>query len=484
MTKVLFFGTHPNQFNGYSKVVYELMKCMSKMNDIQLTVYGFQNFYENQNHRPEMPSNVFVYDAFANERPKNMGFGVTEVQDFVNLNNPDVCIVYNDMIVISNIVNELKKIPNRKFKIITYVDQVYLNQKKVFIDFINNNSDVSILFTEYWKENILQQGLKTPAYALPHGFNPQAFYPIPKDIARRYFGIPQDDFIILNLNRNQPRKRWDICLKAFAELVSRNMDKPIKMVIATALIGAWNLIEIYERELSKRNITLEKGIQHIITIDNPQRITDEETNILYNVADIGINTCDGEGFGLCNFEQAGIGIPQVIPRLGGFIDYFNDENSILIDPSMAYYVDTTRDSVCGEALLIAYNDVVDAIETYYGDQNLRQKHGQSVREKILKNYAWSDIAEKLRQIIQEHTPSGVQEMKKDVSELVDDVEKIDTSDLEKFSTHPPPAPAPAPALQSDTKSSDEKEKSPEEKARICKEIEEMKQKLDTMLKSI
>jgi len=30
----------------------------------------------------------------------------------------------------------------------------------------------------------------------------------------------------------------------------------------------------------------------------------------YIIADIGINTCDGEGFGLCNFEQAGIGIPS------------------------------------------------------------------------------------------------------------------------------------------------------------------------------
>ena len=42
---------------------------------------------------------------------------------------------------------------------------------------------------------------------------------------------------------------------------------------------------------------------------------------MYNVGDIGINTCDGEGFGLCNFEQAGVGVPQIVPKVGGFLDF-------------------------------------------------------------------------------------------------------------------------------------------------------------------
>jgi len=31
-------------------------------------------------------------------------------------------------------------------------------------------------------------------------------------------------------------------------------------------------------------------------------LSDFDINVLYNVADLGINTADGEGFGLCNFE--------------------------------------------------------------------------------------------------------------------------------------------------------------------------------------
>lgn len=32
-------------------------------------------------------------------------------------------------------------------------------------------------------------------------------------------------------------------------------------------------------------------------------MNDFDINVLYNVADVGINSADGEGFGLCNFEQ-------------------------------------------------------------------------------------------------------------------------------------------------------------------------------------
>jgi hypothetical protein len=36
-----------------------------------------------------------------------------------------------------------------------------------------------------------------------------------------------------------------------------------------------------------------------------------------------------EGFGLCNFEHAALGIPQVVPRIGGFLDFFDDSGNCM-----------------------------------------------------------------------------------------------------------------------------------------------------------
>ena len=401
---VLFFGTHPQQFNGYSKVVYELVKCndVFKNQNIKFSVYGFQKFYDNPLHRRDLPQDVDVYNAFEHENPKNQGFGFTEVRKYVNEVKPDVCIIYNDMMVQHNVITQIKEAQKEdglKCKIIGYIDQVYLHQKKEFIDFANTTMDHAILFTSYWEKNIVDQGLTIPTSYLPHGINPNTYFPVPQKLARKFFNVPEDAFIVMNLNRNQPRKRWDTCLKAFAELVSRHRNSNIKLLIATSVNGAWNLMEIYERELKKRSIALEEGMKHIVLMDNPQMLTDEQTNILYNVADVGINTCDGEGFGLCNFEQAAIGIPQIVPNIGGFLEFFDDNSACLIEPIMNYYVDSTRDSVCGEAQLCDYGDFTQALEDLYLNKQLRDNISKQGRRHIVTNYPWKDIALKLSEIV-------------------------------------------------------------------------------------
>ena len=435
MTRVLFFGTHPKQFNGYSKVVYEISNLLCKKKDIELGIFGFQNYYQNGNHRKDIANEIVVYDAFANEEPKANGFGIANITKYVQEFKPDVCIVYNDVLVITQVLQKLHEIPaqERKFKIVAYIDQVYLNQKKEFIKILNEKVDYAWAFTPYWMKCIKDQGLTIPVEYIQHGFNPNIYYPIPKEIARAYYGIRNEDFIILNLNRNQPRKRWDICLKAFAEVVHRHPNDPIKMMIATENQGAWNLMEIFERELIKRNMTLEDGMKHIIMFENPQRVTDEETNILYNIADVGINTCDGEGFGLCNFEQAALGIPQIVPNLGGFLDFLNEGCAMLIEPKMAYYVDNTRDMVCGEALLCDYSDYADAIIDYFLNRSVMVQHGQDARRRILKHYSWQNIVDKIYGEIQKicFTPSV-----NEIASLNSDIEKIDINSLAFLNEEP------------------------------------------------
>jgi hypothetical protein len=130
-------------------------------------------------------------------------------------------------------------------------------------------------------------------------------------------------------------------------------------------------------------------------------------NILYNVADIGLNTCDGEGFGLCNFEQAAIGIPQLVPAIGGFRDFFDKDTAIMIQPKWSYYVESTRDAVGGEGQICDIEDIVSALEMYYGDSDFRKKIGANAREKICKNYTWVGMAEKLRAVFKEYAPQPV-----------------------------------------------------------------------------
>jgi glycosyltransferase involved in cell wall biosynthesis len=382
-------------------VGYNLAKQLARRPDeIHLTVYGFQRFHNLPNHRTDYPSNVFEYDAFANENPKAHGFGIDQVKDFVTMNKPDICIVYNDVSVLSGVISKLIEVPNRKFKILTYLDQVYLTQKRHFVNFLNEHSDAIMCFTPFWEANAAKIGFTRPSCFLRHGFCRDSHYPIPKLLARRYFGLSKDDFIILNLNRNQPRKRYDTCLQAFALALSRlPADNNLKMVISTAPTGGWDLFEVYSRELSKYGIDMERGMRHLIMMQQPQNQTDDDVAFLYNVADLGINTCDGAGFELCNFQQAAIGIPQVVSHVGGLQDFFNESNTIVIKPKLTYYIDASRDSVGGEAEMCSSVDFADAILRYYHDPALMARHGKAAREKITSEYSWEMIADRLVNII-------------------------------------------------------------------------------------
>jgi glycosyltransferase involved in cell wall biosynthesis len=399
--RVLFFCTSYHSTNGYSYVGYEIAKTLAKRpEEIALTVYGFQRYHALPNHRTDYPSNVYEYDAFGNEKEKKHGFGIEEIKDFVTINRPDVCIVYNDCSILHQVISKLLQVPDRKFKIISYLDQVYLTQRPHYIQFLNQSCDAVMCFTPFWEKNAVKIGIARPTCFLRHGFNKDYHYPIPKDLARKYFGLSTDDFIIFNANRNQPRKRWDTCMQAFALLLSKLPESTdVKLLIATAPTGGWNLFEVFERELRKYDIPFERGFAHLIVMPHPQNVSDDEILFMYNAADVGINCCDGAGFELVNFQQGAIGIPQVASYVGGIMDYFDDSNAAVIRPKVSYHIDCSRDAVGGEAELCDYRDFAEAILRYYNDRDLMKLHGQRARAKIVSEYGWEGIGDRMINII-------------------------------------------------------------------------------------
>lgn len=433
--KVLLCGTHPKQFNGYSKVVFELANELAKYDDIDLTIFAFQNFYSEDDHTKErqLPDHVKIFDAFAREEKGGKGFGEKLIKDFVEELCPDIVIVYNDVIIVSWLLKQLSQIKDKiPFKIVPYIDLVYQNEKKSYIDFISKESDAIIAFTDHWKSELIAQEYNKPIHVLKHAFNKDNYFPIPKHIARKYFDINPDDFIILNLNRNQPRKRWDLCIQAYIKFISKHRNDKIKLLVMTNVIGSWDLIQLMKFEGKKYDMGVGELKNFFTFIQNPQKISDAEINVMYSVADIGWNTCDGEGFGLCNFEQAGVGKPQIIPNIGGFKDFFNQNNSLLIEPTIGIYGDTSKDACGGYQELCSIDSYVDALETYYSNRELLNAHGKQARSDILK-YRWHEQASVLRDIILEETSelypdkSSSEDLMNSINEMLEAADATDNT---------------------------------------------------------
>jgi len=402
-TRIMLCGTYPiGTSNGYSKVVYYICKYLQKYDDIQLTVYGFQNVNNTNgsNIRNDL-DNVILYDVLANENPKRNGFGEKEIGDYLKKNPQDIIIIFNDSIITTALVGTLVKEcwdEKKNFKLISYMDQVYKYQKKEYIQILNTFFDGIITFTPYWEEIATKLGITKPLYNFPHGFDYNLYYPIPQTIARLYYNYSDDDFIILNLNRNQPRKRWDISIIAWANFLVMCYNKfkkisNLKLVVGTQINGYWDLMEVFNNEIRFTEIPWEEAKDTIVKIDNPQQLSDRDINILYNSCDIGLNTADGEGFGLCTFEGLGVGKPQVASYLGGMIEFLSDDYSFKIEPKSYIYLDHKSVGIGGKAELISPHECAEIFFKYYMDRNLLKKHGENARKHILTHYRWETLVE-------------------------------------------------------------------------------------------
>ena len=388
--KFMLVSTHLHQFTGYSKVAHNMVLELAKKPWLKITHFGFQKMPQvPPGYRP-YPSNVDVYDAADGEKPFQQGFGYQQLPDFIRRKEPNVVMIYNDLSVVARFLEEIRKsgIP-RNFKICVYCDQVYNTQLQPFLDILNRDADLVFTFTNGWKKCLKEQGITRPMDVITHGFDKDKFFPIPRELARKQMNLPLDRFVILNLNRNQPRKRYDILIMAFVELICKYPTKPIYLfcVCDKGEKGGWDLFGIYKRELMLRKVPIEMYADRLMISSVDMTFRDEDINMFYNAANVGINTADGEGWGLCNFEQMGVGVPQVVPDIGGFREFCTANNSVLIKPKNRYYLPMVYCPVGGEALACDPHDVCLALEEYVLNSSKVEEHGKVARETVLK-YNW------------------------------------------------------------------------------------------------
>ena len=387
--KVLIVSTHINQVNGYSKVTLNILQQLAAQPWISLVHFGTQKLANGDLGR-KYPTGVKVIDGTAMEKQKMAGFAFSELPGVITSEKPNIVLIYNDLSVICGYIEEIRKaIQNRFFGLWAYVDSNYKSQPQPLIDILNRDVERIFCFTKYWKDEIKSQGITRPVDVMNHGINTQMVRPIPKDLARQSLGLPKDVFLFSSMNRNTPRKRLDLLVMSFVKLIVRFPVKPIFMLVVADKgdKGGYQLFEIFSRELKLAGATTDTFGNRLLITSSNTCYKDDDINLLYNCADVGVSCAEGEGWGLCSFEQMSIGIPQIVPEIGGYTEYCNNNNSIMVKPKMRYYIPQVHNTVTGEAQIVDTEDVAKAMERYVFDEDLRKLHGKLAKEKI-SEYTW------------------------------------------------------------------------------------------------
>jgi glycosyltransferase involved in cell wall biosynthesis len=387
--KIMIVTTHINQVNGYSKVVHNILQQLSQHPWIEATLFGTQKM-TNADLGRKTPPGVRVIDGSAMEKQKKLGFAFSELPGVILAEKPDVVLIYNDLSVICGYIEELRKaIQSRFFRLWAYLDITYQAPPQHMIDIINRDVERIFCFTKSWKEALKAQGITRPVDVMNHGFDSKLIRPIPRELARQTLGLPKDIFLFTSLNKNIPRKRLDLLIMSFVRLIVKFPMKPIFMLIVSDKgdRGGYPLFEIFAREIKLLGASIDMFGNRLLITANATCYKDEDINLLNNCGNVGVSCAEGEGFGLCSFEQMAVGVPQIVPEINGYTEYCTPDNSTLVKPHSRYYVPMVQNIVTGEAQAVDPSDVAKAMEQYVFNEDLCKLHGKLAKETVAE-YTW------------------------------------------------------------------------------------------------
>ena len=208
---------------------------------------------------------------------------------------------------------------------------------------------------------------------IPCGFDPDELWPLEKECARTKIGLPEDEWMVLQLGRIVPRKGVDTAIRGFARFVKEN-DVPARMVI----VG----------DASKSpDPKLTPEIGRLLEIAAEEQVSDkmlfsgrrgrDEIRYYFSAADVFISTPWYEPFGITPVESMACGTPVIGARVGG-IKY------TILDGETGY--------------LVSPNDpaaVARRLAELHKDQKKHARFSKQAIKRVNEMFTWEKVASKL-----------------------------------------------------------------------------------------
>lgn len=323
-------------------------------------------------------------------------FGEDRIREIVERVRPDVVFTINDSWIINEQWRRIADLRSQLgFKFVGYYPMDSYEWYGGLLETLNE-WDAAICYTEFGAQETINAGSRVPITVIPHGMTQNQFYPIGKKEARKQLGLNENDFIVFNGNRNQFRKRLDITISGFAKFAVGRPDAKLYLHMGMKDQG-WDIMPLFAREMARQGLDPNNRIIMTTPHAHSPSVTVELLNTIYNVADVGVNTCKGEGWGLVNFEQAACQVAQVVPDHTSCKEIF--EGAGLLIRSLHADVDTNfgRIMPCPDD-----NHLAELLGKLYEDRDLLHDTAQACYNRVTDPcFNWDTIADQFDGVFQE-----------------------------------------------------------------------------------
>jgi len=396
--KLLYYGDL-GATTGFNNVSRNILDNLYKTGLFDITVLAVNNWGE-----PDPDQRRYtIFPAGNNNSPKKDPYGASRFQEILMKKNVefDIVFILQDTFVVSSYLEELmeksKRVLNNKFVSIFYfpIDGIPGQQWIKAASAV----DCPVTYTKFGHElcSKVYPPIARKLNVIPHGVNPEDFYPLPKEFSRDFRRevfktVPDIDnkFIFFRVDRNQPRKDYPRLLIAFKEFLRRHPGEAIlySHCMPRDPLGH----NLYD---TCNNIGLRDGVDVFFPnkLDVKNGYPTAVINKLYSMADCYITNSLGGGWELCNTESFATKTPIIGPRNTSFIELIgeNEERGYLANSGNNFnnYVSLINDLGVIRPLT-DLSSLVAKMEYVFNNREEAAEKAEAAYEWVINNLTWEN----------------------------------------------------------------------------------------------
>ena len=325
---VLFWGDNPAGITGFGKVIKNVIREVydSEKFIIDVLAIGYLGDPRPIDTYNGVEVKYDLYSPFEMGRQIDM-YGGGKLLSMLNSGRCDILFILQDTFILRTVIDQIIKVREslreqgkNEFVIVYYYP---IDNAKVPKDWINNvvsKVDIPVTYTNFAKKVSLENDPELKDIeVIYHGTDKELFQPYPQNIVesmrKTFWGQGYGErFIILNVNRNQPRKDLHRTFAVYSlvkKLFKDEPRQPYLYILANPGDIGGNIIEV----ASQYGLVWGKDwFSPDPARYNPMLGIDEkQVSMIYNLSDVVISTALGEGWGLSLTEAMASGIPVIFP---------------------------------------------------------------------------------------------------------------------------------------------------------------------------
>ncbi len=363
---------------GFSRVTENVLPILAK--DFNIVVLG-NNWWGDPT---PLQKKYTMYPS--SNRFQTAPFGEQRIREIVKAEAPDLIFTINDMWIINEQYRQIQDWHKEKrFKFVGYCPMDSYNWTGCLAD-TANDWDGIVSYTEFGAHEFIKGGIKQAIAVVPHGVTPGQFYPKDRKTSRKELGLEEDTFIVFNGNRNQFRKRIDLTIAAFAKFSVGKPDTRLYLHMGMKDQG-WDIMQVFAREMKKNGIDANGRIILTANTNDPPNVEVETLNTIFNTADVGVNTCKGEGWGLVSFEHAACRVAQIVPAHTSCKEIFEGYAPLIKCDHIDVDTNYSREMPCP-----SMDDLVKKLNELYNDKEKLDAVAELCYQRALdKQFSWETI---------------------------------------------------------------------------------------------